>query len=191
LPFAYDDLIEQLAGVQLGLVTRVQLRAHGMTAHAIASRVRAKRLRQVHRGVYRVGPVEAPHAREMAAVLACGSNAVISHRSAGWLWKLLQDPGDAAVDISLHQGDRGKRPGIRVHRVCLVAEDRTSLDNIPVTTVRRTLIDLSAVLDSRELERAFAQAERLNLLERDELRSMVSGHAGRPGRTASAQPARE
>jgi hypothetical protein len=86
-------------------VTRAQLRARGITPHEIASRVQAKRLRPLHRGVYRVGPVEAPYARELAAVLACGSHAVVSHRSAGWLWQLLPDPGPGEpVDVSLRRG---------------------------------------------------------------------------------------
>ena len=95
-----DEVIEQIAAGQLGLVTRSQLRARGITAHAIAGRVQTRRLRPLHRGVYRVGPVVAPHARELAAVLACGPQAVVSHRSAGWLWQLLSDPGDAPVDIT-------------------------------------------------------------------------------------------
>ena len=181
MPFSDDELIEQLAAGQRGLVTRTQLRARGITAHAIASRVRAKRLRLLHRGVYRVGPVIAPHARELAAVLACGPHAVVSHRSAGWLWQLLPDPGEAPVDISLREGDRGRRRNISVHRVHLREHDVTTCEDIAVTTPRRTLIDLAAVLSSRDLERALAIAERLNLLERRDLLSASAQQAGRPG----------
>jgi very-short-patch-repair endonuclease len=182
MPLSADELIEQLAASQLGLVTRAQLRARGITQRAIATRVQAKRLRRLHRGVYRVGPLTAPHVRELAAVLACGPHAVLSHRSAGALWQLLPDPGDAApVDISLSQGDRGRSRKIRVHRVCLPAEDVTVLENIPVTSVIRTLVDLAAVLASRDVERVLAQTERLNLLERGDLLSLAARHAGRPG----------
>jgi hypothetical protein len=68
MPFSDDERIEQLAVGQRGLVTRSHLRAHGVTSHAIASRVRAKRLRTLHCGVYRVEAVAAPHARELAAL---------------------------------------------------------------------------------------------------------------------------
>jgi len=182
MPFSADELIEQLAAGQLGLVTRAQLRERGITQRAIATRVQAKRLRRLHRGVYRVGPLVPPHARELAAVLACGPHAVLSHRSAGALWQLLPDPGDAApVDVSLSKGDRGRRHKIRVHRVSLQAEDVTTRENIPVTSPTRTLVDLAAVLASRDFERVLAQTERLNLLERRDLLSLTTRHAGRPG----------
>ncbi len=180
MPASDDLIIEALAADQLGLVTRAQLRERGLSHRAIARRVRGMRLRRMHRGVYRVGPVMAPHARELAAVLACGRHAVVSHLSAGWLWQLLPDPGDAApVDISLRQGDRN-RPRIQVHRVCLGANEITILQNIPITSVRRTLADLASVLASSELERVLAQAERTGLLERRDMASLVST-TQRPG----------
>lgn len=182
MPFAHDDLIERLAARQRALVTRAQLLAQGVPAHAIGARVQAKRLRVLHRGVYGVGPVAAPYARELAAVLACGTHAVLSHRSAGWLWQLLPDPGDAMpVDISLPDGDRRRQRGIRVHRVCLQAEDLTTRDDIPLTTPARTIVDLAVMLSSRELEQVLAHAERENLIERRDLLAMVGKHSGRPG----------
>ena len=182
MPFSDVELIEQLAAGQLGLVTRAQLRERGVTQRAIATRVHAKRLRRLHRGVYRVGPLVAPHARELAAVLACGPHAVLSHGSAGALWQMMPDPRDAAlVDVSLSQGDRGRTRNIRVHRVCLQAGDVTTRENIPVTSVTRTLVDLAGVLSSREFERVLAQTEGLNLLERRDLLSLAARQAGRPG----------
>ena len=179
--FAADRLIEQLAAAQLGLVTRAQLRAHGITAHAIANRARAKRLVPLHRGVYRVGPVIAPYSRELAAVLACGPHAVLSHRSAGRLWKLLPDADDTGpIDISLRRGDR-ERSGIRIHRVRLKREDVTAHGGVPVTTPSRTLLDLAAVLASRDLESALALAERSDLLDHGELLALTGRRKGRPG----------
>ena len=178
---SHDLLIEELAARQLGLVTRAQLRERGITARAIDRRVQAMRLRPVQRGVYRVGPVAAPHARELAAVFACGPHAVVSHRSAAWLWQLLPDPGDVEpVDVSLRQGDRN-RPRIRAHRVCLRADEVTTLQNIPITSIRRTLTDLSALLGGREMERVLAQAERLHRIDQHTLQSLAVNHAGRPG----------
>jgi hypothetical protein len=88
--------------------------------------------------------VVAPHARELAAVLACGPQAVLSHRSAGWLWQLLPEPGDTRVEVSLPQGDRGRRPGIRVHRVSLQHDDITTRENIPVTSTDLRITGRSA-----------------------------------------------
>ena len=176
----YDDLIDALAGGQLGLVTRAQLCEHGMSAAAIDSRVRARRLRQLHRGVYRAGPLVVARARELAALLACGPHACISHRSAGFLWQLLPDPGDeVAVDVSIGQGYRGRRPDIRIHRVALRADDVTTLDGIRLTTLSRTIVDLAAALDHRGLERVLAQAERVHRLDRKKL-VLVAGRPGAP-----------
>ena len=140
----YDEVIDGLAAGQLGLVTRAQLCEHGMSADAIDSRVRARRLRQLHRGVYRAGPLLVTRARELAALLACGPHACISHSSAGFLWQLLPDPGDdVTVDVSIGQGHRGRRPDIRVHRVALRADEVTTLDSIRLTTLSRTVVDLA------------------------------------------------
>ena len=178
----YDDLIDALSGEQLGLVTRAQLCEHGMSADAIDSRVRARRLRQLHRGVYRAGPLVVARARELAALLACGPHACISHRSAGFLWQLLPDPGDdVPVDVSLGHGHRGRRPDIRVHRVALRADEVTTLDRIRLTTLSRTIVDLAAVLDRGGLERVLAQGERVHQLDRAKLLVHVASHAGRPG----------
>lgn len=182
MPFADDVIIEQLAASQRGLVTRDQLLAAGISRHVIDARVRANRLRVPHRGVYRVGPVEAPHGREVAALLACGPQAVLSHRSAAWLWQLVADPGDATpVELALPGIDRGRRPGIRLHRVSLEPDDVANLNGIPLTTPARTIVDLSAVLASRELESVVAHAERQNLIERRELLAQVTTRPGRPG----------
>jgi putative AbiEi antitoxin of type IV toxin-antitoxin system len=134
MTLAVDELIEQLAATQMGLVTRTQLRECGIAADVIDRRVRATRLRQVHRGVYRVGPLVAPRSRELAAVLACGPHAILSHRSAGPLWLLLPADESAPIDIIVSNGCRGRRPGILVHRVSLAVNDVTILDGIRITS---------------------------------------------------------
>ena len=182
MTLAVDELIEQLAAKQLGLVTRTQLRAAGVPADVIDRRVRVRRLRQLHRGVYRVGPLVATRSRELAAVLACGPlHAALSHKSAGMLWQLLPWDESAPIDVSVSQGNRGRRPNIRIHRVSLHAGDVTSLEGVPVTSVFRTLLDLSAVIGGRDLERVLAQAERQHGLDRSTLESLADRHAGRPG----------
>jgi len=156
----------------------------------------AKRLRALHRGVYFMGPLLLPPADVIAAVLACGAAAVVSHWSAAALWELLPPRDRAApVDISLPRGDR-RRPGIRIHRVCTLPPDEvTKLDGIPITTPARTLLDVASALPRRELERALAQALGKRLVRRPTLIKLLNRHARHPGARRlralleSAQPA--
>jgi len=180
--FADEELLEQVAAEQGGLVTRAQLLERGLTRYSIDGRVRAKRLHLLHRGVYRLGPVQSTHAREFAAVLASGPTAVVSHRSAAWLWQLIPDPGDASpVELTMPASDRCRRPGIRVHRAGLQPQEIAQFDGIPLTTPLRTIQDLATVLPSRELESALAQAERLNLLDRRDLAQRLATRSRKPG----------
>jgi very-short-patch-repair endonuclease len=119
----------------------------------------------------------------MAAVLACGPRALVSHGSAAWLWEAGERPGGSSpVDVTVPRDVRVRRAGIRVHRATtLAAEDATTVDGIPITTPARTLVDLAAVLSARELERAVARAERRRLVTGDQLSALVAAHRGRPG----------
>ncbi|HEY1286144.1 MAG TPA: DUF559 domain-containing protein [Solirubrobacterales bacterium] len=118
----------------------------------------------------------------MAAVLACGEDAVLSHRSAAALWGLTR--ARRPVDVSAPRG-RGRK-GIDVHEGGICGADRTERAGIPVTTVARTLFDLSEVVDQQQLERAFEEADRLGLLTLralDEVCARGEGrHALRPVR---------
>lgn len=78
-----------LAARQLGVVTRTQLLGAGLSRRQIETALSKGRLHLLHRGVYAVGhPALPPRGRELAALLACGPNAVLSHRSAATLWDL-------------------------------------------------------------------------------------------------------
>jgi very-short-patch-repair endonuclease len=174
--------IASLAGQQRGLVTRAQLLEFGLTRHAIDNWVRSGRLRAIHRGVYLLGLAEPPEgARELAALLACGPGAVISHRSAAALWHLLPGrPSD--VDVTLAGRHCGPKRGIRIHRVrTLDRRDVRQLDTIPITTPARTLLDVAAVLPARNLEQAFAEAQARRLVYRSHLASLLARHPTRPG----------
>lgn len=202
---ALEERIAAIAAAQYGVMARAQLLAAGLSSGAVRHRVRAGRLTVLHRGVYRVGPLEAPGAREMAAVLAAGPGAVVSHRSAAGLWGLLPEaPGGRAgagsvlelrrpappagslpVDVTVVGANRGRRPGIRVHRVEeLLPGDRATRGGIPVTAPARTLADLAAVVGASELERAVAHAEREGLTDREALRDLLSRRRARPGSPA-------
>ncbi|HZD04871.1 MAG TPA: type IV toxin-antitoxin system AbiEi family antitoxin domain-containing protein, partial [Longimicrobiales bacterium] len=97
MTIAHDAEIFSLAGRQHGIVTRSQLLAAGWTPRTVDSRVASGRLVPLHRGVYRLGhlrgPLEPRWSREMAAVLACGPGAFLSHRSAAWVWELWHRSG--------------------------------------------------------------------------------------------------
>jgi Uncharacterized protein conserved in bacteria len=163
---ANPDLeVAGIAARQHGVVALRQLHAAGMGRNGVARRVRAGLLHRVHRGVYAVGhPGLTQEGRWMAAALACGDAAFVSHRSAAALWGLLR-PGTEIVDISvLGDGGRARRVGIRLRRcVSLAPELTTRRQGIPVTTPARTIADLRCVVSSKELRRAIRQADMLGL----------------------------
>jgi very-short-patch-repair endonuclease len=174
------------AAGQHGIVTRAQLLATGLSSSAISRRLSRGLFRPLHRGVYLVGPLESRRSREMAAVMAAGAGAVVSHLTAVRVWTLIKLKGQAGsvpVDISVQAPDRGsRRPGLRIHRVASLPRGECVVhDGIPVTTPGRTLIDVAGTLGHRDLERAVARAERAGLVEADDFRSLVSRHEGRPG----------
>jgi very-short-patch-repair endonuclease len=111
----------------------------------------------------------------MAAVLACGLEAVLSHTSAAVVWGLLPtESGEGPVHVSIRDRYRILGPGIRVHRVRTLEPDETTiLDGIPITTPARTLLDLASSSGQRALEGAVARAERLGLADRGDLVTLV------------------
>ncbi len=159
-------MIRALAERQFGMVARRQLLALGVTESAIAVRIAAGFLIRVHRGVYAVGHGALhPRARFMAAVLALGPSAVISHRTAASLHDLLST-SQTLIDLTVG-GVKHVRPhrGLRIRTTAdWHPEDITELDGIPVTSVARTLLDLAAILSPTQLRRALEQADRSGVL---------------------------
>jgi very-short-patch-repair endonuclease len=163
-----DQALTAIAARQLGLVTTKDLAAAGIGRGALARRVAAGHLRPLHRGVFVLGPVLAPNARELAAVLSCGDTAVLSHHTAAALWGI-RSPTYGDVDVTITRQLR-PRHGVRLHRVrALDPHDVTRRHGIPVTTPSRTLLDLSSVLDRHSLARAVEEAEVQRLVCRDAL----------------------
>jgi hypothetical protein len=141
-------------------VDRAQLVELGVTEAAIDGRVKRGRLHRVHQGVYVVGySTLTRDGRFMAAVLACGDRAALSHFSAAVLWGMLNDGGGA---IHVTAEARRRRPGLVVHEAALSGEVGKRA-GIPVTSPARTLIDLADVAPKRTLERAIDEAEYLRL----------------------------
>ena len=110
----------------------------------------------MHRGVYRVGH-RAPsiEARYHAAVLACGDGAVLSGHAAGHLWGLIK--GSAPPPEVTTPKDRRVK-GVRTRRARRGETEATTRHGIPITTVPRTLVDLSSLLPSADLARACHEA---------------------------------
>jgi very-short-patch-repair endonuclease/predicted transcriptional regulator of viral defense system len=177
-----DVAIGRLAERQHGVVSLSQLRSLGLTASGVRSRVARGRLTGIHRGVYAVGCARLTmRGHWMAAVLAYGPKAVLSHRSAAGLWGILGD-SRATTDISLPRPSARPRAGIEVHRsTTLTAHDVTTHDAIPCTTLARTLLDLADAIDRRGVERAVDQAEVLRLFDLRAVEDVLSRGNGRRG----------
>ena len=115
--------------------------------------------------------------RWMAAVLACGPGAVLSHRAAAALWGMRGGtPIEVIVPTAKH-----RRKGIQIHRATLPEDERTTHRGIPVTTVPRTLLDLSAVLQGHDVRSALRQAEQLRLADRLSLPDLIARYPRRAG----------
>lgn len=167
-----DRQAAELAQRQHGVVSRRQLLAIGMGRRAIAGRLDRGQLHVVHRGVYVVGVRRiSKRGRWMAAVLACGEGAVLSHRSAGRLWRLLP-PGSERADVTCSKAEI-ERNGIVGHRSQLRDDEWLVRDGIPVTSPFRTIFDLAAVAEMRELERAFHEAEAREVTDRVSLPGLL------------------
>jgi very-short-patch-repair endonuclease len=181
-----DLAVGRIAGRQHGVVTSAQLIDAGLSRSAIARRLRGGRIYAVHRGVYAVGhPALSRHGRWMAAVLACGDGAFLSHGSAARLWQMLPAAGDAEGEIHVSvrsRAGRAKRKGIRLHRPSslsspsAIGKRLTTLRNgIPVTTPARTLRDLERIGPDETYGEAIRQASilgyELGAIEVDRTRS--------------------
>ena len=118
----------------------------------------------------------------MAAVMAGGRDAVLSHASAAAAWEL-RPVGGAAIHVTVPRDTgRKRRTGIRVHRsTTLEPTDTTTVRAIPVTGAVRTIIDLAATLQGRPLEHVLDLAEQRRLVDFAELHQRLADHPGRPG----------
>ncbi|HEY1854800.1 MAG TPA: type IV toxin-antitoxin system AbiEi family antitoxin domain-containing protein [Solirubrobacterales bacterium] len=155
-----DAVIAGIAGRQHGVVTRAQLEEAGVGRGAIAARVRRGSLHRLHQGVYAVGYLPTSRGGAyMAAVLACGEGAVLSHASAAALWGLLR-PIAGPVHVSLPSlSGRRRRSGIVVHRTTLAPADLSRRADIPVTTPGRTIRDIRRTLAPNFVRKALREAQ--------------------------------
>jgi very-short-patch-repair endonuclease len=174
-----------VAARQFGVITYEQLLSCGLSRNRVEQRVRAGQLQRLWRGVYAFGHRELTReGRLIAAVLACGPDAVLSHRSAAAHWELLATAQEL-IDVTLPTAaGRTKRRGIRLHRSRrLDSADVTQHNRIPITTVARTLVDLNAAVPDRLVERALERAYIRRLLGPNAIEDAIQGAPGRRTRT--------
>jgi len=172
----------ELVRRQHGVVSRRQLLELGYTPMAIRHRIKIGRLHPVRTGVYAVGrPQINREGRWMAAVLACGPEALLSHRSAAALWGFGEEtPG--VIDISIARHSSLRRPGIRFHnRAGLWNRDMTRRLGIPLTSPVKTFLDLASVSGPITIERAVNEADKLEVIDADSLRRALDDRSGEPG----------
>lgn len=179
---ARDGRLSRLATKRHRIASIRALRALGFTPARVSQRVAEGRLTQLYRGVYLVGPPPpTERGRWLAAVIACGDGAVLSHRHAAMLLGI-RSTSRASVDVSVPRRGRRDHQGITVHTTSpLHPDDITVIDRIPVTSAARTLLDLAEVMTPHQLQRAYEQAETLRVLDFRKLRELVDRSNGRRG----------
>ncbi len=161
-----DLAVSEFAAEHWAVVDLDQLRGLGLSARSVSRRVAAGRLFRMHRGVYSVVPPRLLRAEGwwLAAVLACGPGAVLSHAAAAALWDLRSAPsGWVHVSVPTTNG-RGKPKGIVIHRASTLLPSQTTVrSSIPVTKPARTLADLRRIVPRNQFEAAVHRAEKLHL----------------------------
>ena len=165
-----------------GVVSLGQLRHCGLTYQAVWRRAKTGRLHRLYEGVYAIGHAGLSlEARELAAVLACGPEAVLSHRAAAQRWGILRS-AFARIEVTAPRS-REPKPGILVHTSrALAPEDRAVIDGIPVTSLARTIVDLADVLSDRVLAAAVHEAEVRKLFDLTAVEAALARVPGRRGR---------
>jgi len=176
----FDPKISALAERQFGTVSRSQLRELGMSDTAIDERVMAGRLHRLHRGVFAVGHrVLSIQGRRMAALLASGSGAVLSHGTAAALWGIR---GSAGGHIHVTTAKKRRSSGsIRHHFSLLPDDEKTTVEVIPTTTVPRTIFDMAATSSIDRIEDMIRESEYRRLYDRLSLIDLLERYPRRRG----------
>ncbi len=170
-----DRAIGDIAEAQHGVVARRQLLAMGLGRDAIGRRVRAGRLRPIHRGVYAVGhSALTRRSHWMAAVLASGPDAVLSHGTAAALWGI-RAAGSGRIDVTVPRSSPSTR-SIRKHFICLSVDEVTVREGIPVTSAARAVLDLAADKGEAAAEGALREIEYLGIYGVVSLPALLERH---------------
>jgi hypothetical protein len=177
---AATETIRRLAERQYGIVARDQLLRHGLGPSLIEARVGAGVLIVVHEGVFAVGHGQlSREATWLSAVLACGHGAVLSHDSAAELWGIGE--GSDRIEVTRRSGGT-TRSAIWLHQTRLLPSSHVAVEKrIPVTSIERTFLDVSARVGRRNLERMIIDADRAGLVDWQQLRRVIDRSNGRRG----------
>lgn len=181
--------LDRIAARQHHLVTMAQCLENGLTAGHVHYRVATGLMVLVRPTVYRwCGAKPTWRMMAMAAVLAAGHEAVLSHRSAAALWGLINEGEDELLEITHPKARR--LTGVQAHRHGLTRNERTTRFGIPVTTIERTLLDLAESFGKSEIGRLIDQSLRRNLTTMKKLAAVLSAHEGPAvaARTVSKRP---
>ena len=175
--------IAAVAARQHGVITFGQAVAAGLSPASVHRWAAGGHLHRLHHGVYAVG--HANVTREgcyLAAVLAGGTGAALSHQPAARLLGLDLTKTVGTIHISMPRGDKRSPRGVVVHRPrSLDPIDLARRRGIPTTTETRTLFDQAALLAPSALRAQFERAEYLETLDRARLEALLSGATGRRG----------
>jgi very-short-patch-repair endonuclease len=176
-------VIAAIAAKQHGNITRAQMLAAGLGDDTVDSWLRRGRLYQLHRGVYALGHLALPPlGAQMAAVLACGEAALLSHSSAAHVWGLRPRPMDGIVEVTVMGTHVRGRRGIKVHRTAALDPlDARLHQNIPITAPGRALLEIAPELTTRELERALDEAFVRKLTTRSEVAAVLARYPRQRG----------
>jgi len=170
-----------LAARQHGVVTRSQIVAVGLSNTMVRDRIANGHLIRLHRGVYAVGHDQLRReGRWLAAVLAVGQGAALSHRDAAALHDL-RPANHELTDVTTPRRGRTSQPGIAVHHALLDSLDVTIVSGIPVTSVARTLVDLAGAVPADHLHKALSEAEHQRTFDRTAIEAALARTAGRHG----------
>lgn len=163
----------ELASRQHGVVARRQLAPLGVSETMVRDRLRASRLVRLHRGVYAVGHAQLrPEGRWLAAVLAAGPGATLSHRSAAALHGIRESRG--AIDVATTR--RVAVRGVLIHRTTVLTDaDVTTHRGVPVTTLARTFLDLAGILTAEQLGKLVRETDRAGRLDARVVQTRIDG----------------
>jgi very-short-patch-repair endonuclease len=178
-----DSAIAELAARQHAILGLWQLVQMGLSGRAVRKRAATGRLHRIYSSVYSLVPRKllTREGHWMAAVLACGPGAVLSHRDAAALHGL-RPTARTKLDVTIPRRSALKRSGIDVHRsTTLAPNDITIVNRIPCTTIARTCLDIAGVLARRPVERALDQADAMGVFDLRAMTDQLARNANHPG----------
>jgi predicted transcriptional regulator of viral defense system len=178
----YDGLYE-IAENQAGYFTASQARQVGFSWERLSSNTKTRLFLRVARGVYRLSRFPGSAYEDLVvAWLRTGQKAVISHESALSLYDLT-DVLPSEIHVIVPETASRRRAGIRQHTNQLAPEEITHREGLPVTTVARTIADVSiSGLAEEQVRQAIHESLQRGLTSRDELLGLANRRGGRAKR---------